>query len=136
MPTPASGRDRVSDCKWQSFRLLNVPPRVKDNYSCCESLMLSATKAFMCAAFMSWAGTADTTATPAWVHSIVEKKDPAVQWESLSRQLGKFVDEFVMTEFNIEKAWREQLEKQRQQKENQRSNFSEMQISSGNGNQQ
>lgn len=30
--------------------------------------------------------------------------------------IGKFVDEFVMTEFDIEKTWREQLEQRRKQR--------------------
>ena len=86
--------------------------------------MLSATKAYICAAFMSWLGTADTGTSPSWLSSIVKEENSAVQWENLCIQLGKFVDEYVMTEFDIERAWREQLEQQRQQKENQRSNLS------------
>ena len=96
--------------------------RVKDNYSSCESLMLSATKAYICAAFMTWLGIADTSTSPPWVSSIAKEKNSAVQWESLHIQLGKFVDEYVLTEFDIERAWRDQVEQQRQQKENQRSN--------------
>ena len=106
----------------QNFQLVNVTSRVKDNYSSCESLMLSATKAYICAAFMTWLGTADTSTSPLWVSSIAKEKNSAVQWESLHIQLGKFVDEYVLTEFDIERAWRDQVEQQRQQKENQRSN--------------
>ena len=35
-------------------------------------------------------------------------------------QIGKFVDEYVLTEFDIEKSWWEQIEQKLQQKENQR----------------
>ena len=97
-----------------------MPPRVQDNYSSCESLMLSATKAYICAAFMAWAGTTDTATPPSWVSSIAKERNSAVQWESLQIQIGKFVDEYMLTEFDIERAWREQLEQQCQQKENQR----------------
>ena len=51
---------------------------------------------------------------------IAKERNSAVQWESLQIQIGKFVDEYVLTEFDIERAWREQLEQQCQQKENQR----------------
>ena len=97
-----------------------MPSRVLDNYSSCESLMLSATKAYICAAFMAWAGTTDTAASPSWVSSIAKERNSTVQWESLQIQIGKFVDEYVLTEFDIERAWREQLEQKLQEKENQR----------------
>ena len=84
--------------------------------------MLSATKAYICAALMTWLGTADTSTLPPWVSSIAKEKNSTVQWESLHIQLGKFVDEYVLTEFDIERAWRDQVEQQKQQKENQRSN--------------
>ena len=82
--------------------------------------MLSATKAYICAAFMAWAGTTDTATSPSWVSSIAKERNSAVQWESLQIQIGKFVDEYMLTEFDIERAWQEQLEQQCQQKENQR----------------
>ena len=34
--------------------------------------------------------------------------------------IGKFVDEFVMTEFDIGKTWREQLEQRRKQRDQKR----------------
>ena len=40
----------------QHFRLLNVPNNVKKNYKSSENLMLSATKAYLCTAFKTWAG--------------------------------------------------------------------------------
>lgn len=89
--------------------------------------MLSATKAYISAAFMSWVGTADTGTSPSWLSSILNEENAAVQWESLRVQLGKFVDEYVTTEFDIERAWEEKLEQQRQQKENQRSNAADTQ---------
>ena len=82
--------------------------------------MLSATKAYICAAFMAWTGTTDTATSPSWVSSIANERNSVVQWESLQIQIGKFVDEYVLTEFDIERAWREQLEQKLQEKENQR----------------
>ena len=82
--------------------------------------MLLATKAYICAAFMAWAGTTDTATSPSWVSSIAKERNSAVQWESLQIKIGKFVDEYVLTEFDIERAWQEQLGQKLQEKENQR----------------
>lgn len=98
-----------------------MPPSVKKNYSACEALMLSATKAYLCNAFMTWAQISSTDASPSWFSEIERQEDPSAKWASLQLHLGKFVDEFVMTEFDIEKSWREQLEQRRQQRQCQQS---------------
>ena len=98
-PTATGGRDQGTLYHLrQHFKLVNVPQSVKKNYSACEALLLSATKAYLCNAFMTWLQISSTDAYPSWLH------------------LGKFVDQFVMTEFDIEKSWLEQLEQQRQQR--------------------
>ena len=79
-----------------------------------------ATKAYICAAFMAWAGTTDTATTPSQVSSIAKERNSTVQWESLQSQIGKFVDEYMLTEFDIQRAWSEQVEQKLQEKENQR----------------
>ena len=94
--------------------------KVTGNYSACESLMLSATKAHLCAAFMTWAGISSTEESPLWPGDILSQKCPTAQWELLQVHIGKFVDEFVMTEFDIEKTWQEQLEQRRKQRDQQR----------------
>ena len=96
-----------------------MPPTVKNNYSACESLMLSASKAYLCNAFMTWAHISSADASPSWFSEVEGQKDPSAKWESLQLHLGKFVDEFVMTEFDIDKVWREQLEQRRQQRDQQ-----------------
>ena len=40
----------------QQFHLVNVHPSVKKNYQSAEALFLSTTKAYICSAFMTWAG--------------------------------------------------------------------------------
>ena len=40
----------------QHFRLVNVSNKVQKNYKSAESLMLSATQAYLCSAFKTWAG--------------------------------------------------------------------------------
>ena len=92
----------------------------KKNYSACEALMLSATKAYLCNACLYDLGSHfKLVASPAWFDEIKRNKDPSAKWASLQEQLGKFVDEFVMIEFDIEKTWREQLEQRRHQTEQQ-----------------
>lgn len=82
--------------------------------------MLSATKAYICSAFMKWA---DISSTSESISSLshLQQKGTSVkqQWDFLEEYLGKFVDEFAMTEFDIEKKWREEKEKKKQEMENQ-----------------
>ena len=115
-PTATGGREQGTLYHLrQHFKLVNVPPSVKKNYSACEALMLSATKAYLCNAFMTWLQISSTDACPSWFSEIKSQKDPSAKWASLQLHLGKFVDEFVMIECDIEKSWREQLEQRRQQ---------------------
>lgn len=43
------------------------------------------------------------------------ENDPSLKWQRLQLHLGKFVDEFVLTEFDVETAWREQAEQRQEQ---------------------
>ena len=81
--------------------------------------MFSATKAYLCNAFMTWTQISSTDASPSWFSEIEREEDSSAKWARLQLHLGKFVDEFVMTEFDIEKSWREQLEQRRQQRQQQ-----------------
>ena len=63
--------------------------------------MLSATKAYLCEAFITWAGVQNMDATPPWFKEVQSAEDHSEQWKTL-QHLGKFVDEFVMTEFDVE----------------------------------
>lgn len=88
--------------------------------------MLSATKAYLCSAFITWTEISNTSNTPSWVTSNLRKNATVLeQWEFLRIFLGKFVDEFVLTEFDIEKKWREAQEEQRHEKENEGSRRSQ-----------
>ena len=88
----------------QHFGLVNVSHKVKKNYKIAESLMLSATKAYLCTAFKTWAGLDTLNATPASRETIELKK------EFLAKHIGKFVNEFIMVEFDFERAWMEARE--------------------------
>lgn len=82
---------------------MNVSNKVQKNYKSAESLMLSATQAYLCAAFKTWAGLEDLDGVP-----VPKKSDTTeVKGEYLFTQIGKFVDEFVLVEFDVERAWME-----------------------------
>ena len=51
----------------QCFKLINVPSDVRKNYASCEMLMLSATKSYLCSAFLTWAEIKTTKETPSYV---------------------------------------------------------------------
>ena len=71
--------------------------------------MLSVTKAYLCDTFMAWAGleNLDGTPTKICIPSSEENKF------SLDSTIGKFVDMFILAEFDVEKKQREEAEKER-----------------------
>ena len=118
-PTPACGREVGTLYHLrQSFKLVNVPSDVRKNYASCEMLMLSATKSYLCSAFLTWADITSTKETPSHVTGTLKKDaSPTEQWKFLESYLGKFVDEFGLTEFDIEKKWKEENERKRRERE-------------------
>ena len=115
----ASGRDEGTLYHLrQHFRLLNVPNNVKKNYKSAENLMLSATKAYLCTAFKTWAGLDKLDGVPENLPKLPKHTDNIeVKKEFIEKQFGKFVDEYVLVEFDIEKTWREGLEERRRQQQ-------------------
>ena len=99
----------------QTFKLVNVPSKVTNNYSACESLMLSSSKAYLCEAFMTWSEMPNLDSIPLWFKEVQAEEDPSLKRQTLQLHLGEFVDEFVLTEFDVETAWREQAEQRQQQ---------------------
>lgn len=70
--------------------------------------MLSATQAYLCAAFKTWAGLEDLDGVPVNLPELPKKHDTTeVKGDYLFTQIGKFVDEFVLVEFDVERAWME-----------------------------
>ena len=89
----------------------NVYSKVKQNYQSAENLMLCATKAYLCCAFLSWAGLDSLDGlTPTKITLVDEKASNEMKTEFIEEVIGKFVEEFAFVEFDIEKAWREQQE--------------------------
>ncbi len=95
----------------QHFRLVNVSNKVKKNYKSAENLMLSATQAYLCSAFKIWAGLEKLDGIPVNFPKLPQSSDTTeVKKEYLFTQIGKFVDEFVLVEFDVERAWMEARE--------------------------
>ena len=114
-PTPSCGQEVGTLYHLrQSFRLVNVPSDVRKNYANCEMLLLSATKSYLCSAFLTWADIPSTKETPSYVTETLKKDaSPTEQWKFLGGYLGKF----VLTEFDIEKKWKGKNERKRREKE-------------------
>ena len=89
----------------------NVYSKVKQNYQSAENLMLCGTKAYLCCAFMSWAGLDSLDGLkPTKITLVDEKASNQMKTKFIEEVIGKFVEEFAFVEFDIEKAWREQQE--------------------------
>lgn len=89
----------------QHFRLVNVSNKV---HKSAESLMLSATQAYLCSAFKTWAGLEELDGVPVNLPKLPKNSDTTeVKEEYLFTEIGKFVDEFVLVEFDVERAWME-----------------------------
>ena len=68
--------------------------------------MLSVTKAYMCSALMEYVGLEKLDGVPTKISSLEDK--------DLQNVIGSFVDEYVMVEFDVEKALRQQKEQAQQ----------------------
>ena len=76
--------------------------------------MLSITKAYISCAFMKWAGFDSLEGRP-FLITIPDKKAKKEEKDKfLFDVIGKFVEEYVMTEFDVEKSWRQKEEKHRE----------------------
>lgn len=70
--------------------------------------MLSATQAYLCTAFKTWAGVEELDGVPINLPKLPKTSDTTeVKEEYLFTQIGKFVDEFVLVEFDVERTWME-----------------------------
>ena len=97
----------------QQFRLTNVYTKVKKNYKSAEHLMLSATKAYLCKAFMTWAGLEKLDGTPTKICVPSSDNSEEEKKSFFNATIGKFVEQYVLTEFDVEKKQREEVEKRR-----------------------
>ena len=86
----------------QQFRMVNVYSDVKKNYKSAELLMLSATKAYLCCAFMQWAGMEEMSGTPVKIKLPPKASSQEDREKFLTDTVGKFVEEFVLVECDRE----------------------------------
>lgn len=91
--------------------------------------MLSATKAYLCSAFLTFSKLESINDTPSWAVPIMSKRSsPQMKWKLVQEHIAKFVEENVMVEFDIEKKWRQEQE----HKEKDKQNRQEIQVQAGN----
>ncbi|XP_015766491.1 PREDICTED: uncharacterized protein LOC107345296 isoform X4 [Acropora digitifera] len=70
--------------------------------------MLSATQAYLCSTFKTWAGLEELDGVAVNLPKLPKNSNTTeVKEEYLFTQIGKFVDEFVLVEFDVERAWME-----------------------------
>jgi hypothetical protein len=79
--------------------------------------MLSATKAYLCEAFMTWAGLEKLDGTPTKICVPSNESSEEEKQSFIDATVGKFVEQYVLTEFDVEKRQRD--EKQEKRIENQ-----------------
>lgn len=98
----------------------NVYSDAKKNYKAAAEFMMEVTKAYLCEAFMEWAGIESIEGNPAniKVPSLHASKEHKTKF--VNETIGTFVDEYVLPEFDIEKVWRLQQEQKAEQRNNQR----------------
>ena len=70
--------------------------------------MLSTTKAYICCAFMKWAGIETLDGHPTSITLPDKKARDEEKHKFVTDVIGKFTEEYVMTEFDVEKSWRKQ----------------------------
>ena len=111
--------------------MTNVYSSVKKNYKSAEHLLLCSTKAYLCAAFMNWAGLekVDGRPTKVKIPPLDSSKDEKKAF--IENTMGTFVEEHVLTEFDIDKWQREAIEK-RQEVQSAEANTSAEKLTTGN----
>lgn len=100
---------------------MNVYTKVKKNYASAEHLMLSATKAYICEAFMNWAGLEKLDDTPTRIINPPQESSDDEKKHFLQTTVGKFVEEYVLTEFDVAKKQREEAEERKKEADKERS---------------
>ena len=67
----------------------------------------------MCSAFMKWAGLQTLHDKPVNLPKLPSETDSAeVKEDFLHKHIGKFVDEFVLVELDVERAWKKASQEQ------------------------
>ena len=72
--------------------------------------MLSATKAYLCEAFMTWAGMETLDGTPTTISVPTGESSEEEKKSFIESTIGKFVEQYVLAEFDVEKRQRQEVE--------------------------
>ena len=94
--------------------MTNVYQNVKKNYKSAEHLMLCSTKAYVCNAFMTWAGMENLDDEPDNMIIPSKRSKNVEKRQFIEREIGSFVEKYVLSEFDVEKARREEIETSKQ----------------------
>lgn len=101
----------------QKFGRMNVPNQVKKNYSGAEALILQVSRAYICEAFMTWAGMDTLHSVP--TSHIVPKKSAAQEEKTayIEEQIRAFVDNYCLLDADVEQMWTLSESQRRSQRE-------------------
>ena len=102
----------------------NVYKDVK-NYKSAEHLMVCSTKAYVCSAFMTWGGLESLDDDPIHLTIPTAHSKKAEKEYFVETEIGRFVEEYVLSEFDVEKARREEIEKMNEKERKERQSNSE-----------
>lgn len=104
--------------------MTNVYKDVKKNYKSAEHLMLCTTKAYLCNAFMTWTEMDDLNDDPVNFSIPHLRGSKEQKRKFIETTIGNFVEQYVLSEFDVEKAKREDMEKrERENRERQSQNI-------------
>ena len=88
----------------QKFGEKNVYNDVKKNFKASAELLKEVTKAYVCEAFMEWAGLDAMDGNPTEITIPHLKATNAIKKNFIDLVIGNFVDKFVLPELDAEKA--------------------------------
>lgn len=90
---------------------------MKKNYSGAEALILQVSRAYICEAFMTWAGMDTLHSVP--TSHIVPKKSAAQEEKTayIEKQIGAFVDKCCLLDAGVEQMWTLSESQRRSQRE-------------------
>jgi hypothetical protein len=88
----------------QKFGKKNVYNDVKKNFKASAELLTEVTKAYVCEAFMEWAGFDAVEGNPTKITIPHPKATNAIKKNFMDSVIGHFVDKFVLPELDSEKA--------------------------------
>ena len=105
--------------------MTNVYKDVKKNYKSAEHLMVCSTKAYVCSAFMTWVGLESLDDDPIHLTIPTAHSKKAEKKEFVETEIGRFVEQYVLSKFDVEKARREKMEKMDENERKERQSNSE-----------